>query len=104
KKWTFSAIFIYATGNAATLPVARWIFEGWIVNEYGDRNSYRMAPYSRLDLSATYTPDQTKRIERKKKRLEKKYLKEGRDASLIEVPKKFFKGYETNWNFSVFNV
>ena len=104
KRWTFSTIFVYATGNAATLPVARYVIEGWVVNEYGERNSYRMKPYSRLDLSATYTPDMQKRIARKKKRLEKKYRKEGKDISKISIPKKMFRDYETNWNFSVFNV
>jgi hypothetical protein len=104
KRWTFSAIFVYATGNAATLPVARYIFEGWIVNEYGDRNSYRLAPYHRLDLSATYTPSREKHLENKKKRIEKRYQKKGKDISTIKLPKKFFKNYESSWNFSVFNV
>jgi hypothetical protein len=53
KKLTFGAIFIYATGNALTLPVARYFLNGYVVNEYGERNSYRMAPYHRLDLSVT---------------------------------------------------
>jgi hypothetical protein len=54
KQWTVSSIFVYGTGNAITLPVARYLFEGNIVNEYGARNSFRMAPYHRLDISATY--------------------------------------------------
>lgn len=54
KQWTFATIFVYGTGNAITLPVARYIFEGNIVNEYGERNSFRMAPYHRLDIAATY--------------------------------------------------
>ncbi|MBN8703616.1 MAG: TonB-dependent receptor, partial [Bacteroidetes bacterium] len=62
-KWTFSTIFVYATGNAITLPVARYVFEGRLVSEYGERNSYRMAPYHRMDISATYTVKKTKRLE-----------------------------------------
>jgi hypothetical protein len=54
KKWTFSAVFVYGSGNAITLPVARYMVEGQIVNEYGPRNSYRMAPYHRADVSLTY--------------------------------------------------
>lgn len=63
KKWTFSTIFVYGTGNAITLPVARYVFEGRLVSEYGSRNSFRMAPYHRLDISATYNVKKTKRLE-----------------------------------------
>ena len=31
----FSAIFVYATGNAMTLPIARYFLEGNVVDEYG---------------------------------------------------------------------
>ncbi len=63
KKLTFSTIFVYATGNALTLPVARYIVNGYIVNEYGERNSYRMAPYHRLDLSVILKGKEHKRYE-----------------------------------------
>jgi len=62
-RWSFSTIFVYGTGNAITLPVARYIFEGRIVNQYGDRNSFRMAPYHRLDISATLQGKKHKRYE-----------------------------------------
>ncbi|MEW6470484.1 MAG: TonB-dependent receptor [Bacteroidota bacterium] len=104
EKWSFSAIFIYATGNAATLPIGRYMMEGWIVNEYGERNSYRLAAYHRMDLSATYTPDRSKKLARRKKRLEEKYAKQGKDPSTVEVPKRWARNYESSWNFSVFNV
>ena len=104
KKWSFSAIFIYATGNSATLPIGRYFIEGWLVNDYGDRNAYRLPAYHRMDISATLTPDRMKKIEKKKKRLEKRYQKKGKDISKIQVPKKIFTNYETSWNFSVFNV
>jgi hypothetical protein len=33
------------------------MIEGSLVQEYGNINGYRMAPYHRLDLSAVYTPN-----------------------------------------------
>lgn len=110
KQWTFSTIFIYATGNTATLPVARFFIENRIVSEYGERNSYRMTPYHRLDLSATYTPDRAKHLEKKAERKTKRMIKKGIAANEHSFPekesrmKKMFKNYETNWNFSVYNV
>jgi hypothetical protein len=52
-KWTFGAVWIYATGNAVTFPVAQYQFENHVVAYYSDRNGYRMPAYHRLDLSAT---------------------------------------------------
>lgn len=77
-KWTFGTIFVYGTGNAITLPVSRYLIEGEIVPEYGPRNSFRMAPYHRLDISATYTCKEKKLFNR--------------------LP------YRSSWNFSVYNV
>lgn len=54
KKWTFGLVFIYATGNAITLPNSWYIIDNTITYEYAARNSIRMIPYHRLDLSATY--------------------------------------------------
>jgi hypothetical protein len=62
-KWTFSGVFVYGTGNALNLPIARYVIQGNIVNEYGPRNSFRMPAYHRLDLSATYVAHKSKRIE-----------------------------------------
>lgn len=62
-KWTFSAIWVYATGNAMTLPVSRYIVDGNIVNEYGPRNSFRMPSYHRMDLSASYSGKKHKRYQ-----------------------------------------
>lgn len=88
-KWSFSGIFVYSTGNAVTLPVARYFVEGRIVNEYSERNAYRMAPYHRLDLSATYTPKKKTEVE---------------ETDDPEQPVKRKMKYESNWNFSIFNV
>ena len=63
KRWTFSGVFVFATGNALNLPVARYIIQGNVVNEYGERNAFRMPPYHRLDLAATYVARKTERYE-----------------------------------------
>ncbi|MGM0624495.1 MAG: TonB-dependent receptor [Bacteroidota bacterium] len=60
EKLSASTVFVYATGNTTTLPVARYTINGEIIEEYGDRNSYRMDPYHRLDLSLTYVHKKTK--------------------------------------------
>lgn len=104
KKWTFSVIWVYGTGNAITIPVSYYFIDGNFVTEYGPRNSFRMPPYHRMDLSVTFTPDRAKKIERKKARLSKRYERKGKDASTIELPKKWAKNYESSWNLSIFNV
>lgn len=73
--WSFGAVFVYATGNAITLPISRYIIEGRIISEYGDRNDFRMASYHRADVSATYN---------------------------FPNPKK--KRWQSSLNFSVFNL
>lgn len=87
-RWSLGAIWIYATGNALTLPQNRFfligpadlyqlVFNpslyGGLYNEPGDRNDFRMPSYHRLDISAT--------LKGKKRKL-----------------------YESSWNFSIFNV
>lgn len=73
-KWVFSTVFVYATGNTFTPPLDRYIIDGNIYTEYADRNSYRMEPYHRWDLSATYTPNKPN------------------------------KKFHSSWNFSIYNV
>ena len=104
KKWTFSAVWVYATGNAITVPTSYYFIDGNFVTEYGDRNSFRMPAYHRLDISATLTPDKEKHLARKKERLIKRYERKGKDVASLIYPKKWLKGYESSWNFSVFNV
>ena len=60
KKWTFSGVFIYGSGNAITLPTAFYFVNNTLVQQYSKVNSYRMPSYHRLDLSATYTPQRSK--------------------------------------------
>jgi len=50
-----SFVFVYATGDCATLPINILFLDGGkILYEYGERNSYRMPPYHRADISITY--------------------------------------------------
>ena len=62
-RWTFSGVFVYGTGNALNLPIARYVIQGNIVNEYGERNAFRMPPYHRMDLSATFSARKSKHFE-----------------------------------------
>jgi hypothetical protein len=84
---TFGANFIFATGNTMTLPTA-WYVQGQdLLFHYGQRNSARMAPYHRLDISVTLYD---KPLRKKKNDLGEK----------IWVKKKL----RSNWNLSVYNV
>jgi hypothetical protein len=103
-KWVFSMIFVYGTGNAITIPTSYFVIDGNVTYDYSERNAYRMPPYHRLDISATYTPDRTKKIEKRKAKLTKKYEAQGKDVSTLQVPKRWAKNYESSWNFSVYNV
>jgi hypothetical protein len=62
-RWTVSCVFVYGTGNALNLPVARYIVQENVVNEYGERNAFRMPPYHRMDLAATYTVHKSDKFE-----------------------------------------
>ena len=62
EKWTLSGVFVYATGNAITLPTERYMIGGNIYTEHTTRNGFRMDPYHRLDIGATYTPKKKKRF------------------------------------------
>lgn len=88
KRWTFGFSFIYASGNTLTLPNS-WYFNNQdLLFEYGSRNSTRMAPYHRLDLSATWYDKPTKT------KIDKK------TGEKIEVVKRF----RQNLSFSIYNV
>lgn len=54
ERWSFSAVFIYKTGNAVTFPSGKYAIEGNTVFYYTERNGYRMPAYHRLDVGATY--------------------------------------------------
>ena len=88
ERWVFSSAFIYATGNTLTLPSSWYVQYQDLLFNYGPRNSTRMAPYHRLDLSATWYSKAYK---------EQKNLETG---ETIKVKKKV----RSNWAFSIYNV
>jgi hypothetical protein len=86
KKWEASAVFVYGTGNALTMPTGRFTYNlGYDannqapiftnINQYGGINDYRMPAYHRMDIAFTYTPkpESTKR-------------------------------FKSSWNFSIYNL
>jgi hypothetical protein len=60
RKWKFSSVFVYGTGNATTLPERFYIVDGVLTQEYSKVNQYRLPAYHRMDVSATYTPGSRK--------------------------------------------
>ena len=63
-KWQFSANFNYSSGTPATFPDTRLDIQGLAIpyNSSGDRNSYRLPVYNRLDLSAIMKGHQGKKL------------------------------------------
>ncbi|MDP1843611.1 MAG: TonB-dependent receptor [Sediminibacterium sp.] len=74
-KWKLSTIFVYGTGSAISVPERFYFVNGVLSQQFSSINSYRMNPYHRMDIAATYTP--------KFKKVRK---------------------YTTNWVFSIYNV
>ena len=62
-KWTLSTVFVYATGNSITLPTERYVVGGDVYTEYTSRNGYKMPPYHRLDIGATFKPKPKRKYE-----------------------------------------
>ena len=66
KRWTFSSVFVYGSGNSLTVPSGRifvpdygWTNASWF-NDYTNRNGYKLKPYNRLDLGLRYTVEKPK--------------------------------------------
>ena len=69
KRMDFSMVWVYGTGNSVTLPIATYQATSNNLNSrfssygndenvyYGDRNSFRMRSYHRLDLSFSWWKD-----------------------------------------------
>jgi len=72
-KLTFSATWIFISGNPVTFPSGRYTVDGNIVPYYTERNGYRMPDYHRLDIGLTWQRKKT-------------------------------ASFESNWNFSIYNV
>lgn len=62
-KWSFSATWVYYTGNAVTFPSGKYVSGGQVVNLYTERNGYRMPAYHRLDIGATCQLKKTAKFE-----------------------------------------
>ncbi|MCO5233517.1 MAG: TonB-dependent receptor [Chitinophagales bacterium] len=75
KKLSLGGTWVYATGNAFTLPIEKYIVDFMLITGYGDRNAYRIPAFHRMDLSLTYVPNKN--------------------------PNKRFK---SEYNFSIYNV
>lgn len=63
KHWTFSATWVYNTGNAVTFPSGKYQIDGKTVMLYSERNANRMPAYHRLDLGATWIVKKTPKFE-----------------------------------------
>lgn len=61
KKWSLSANWVFATGNAVTFPTGKYTMLGHSYFNYTKRNADRMPNYHRLDLGATKLLTQTKK-------------------------------------------
>lgn len=84
EKWSGTTVFVYGTGNAATLPTSRYAYRAGydldnnrpkftFVDLYDKVNDYRLPAYHRLDISFTYIAKKNKK-------------------------------FESSWNFSIYNV
>jgi hypothetical protein len=63
KRLQFSANFAYCTGRPITLPEYKYLEGDEVVVFFSDKNSYRIPPYHRLDL--TLTLDESLRIKKR---------------------------------------
>jgi hypothetical protein len=74
-KLTAGLVFIYATGRTYTPLERLYLIGGELQTDYGPRNSQRLEPYHRMDVSLTYTPHPSST-----------------------------KAFKSNWVFSIYNV
>jgi len=56
-KWSFSTNFVFQTGRPVTYPNGQYEYEGLSIASYTNRNAERLPSYNRLDISATYAPN-----------------------------------------------
>lgn len=106
---TISGTWVYGTGNAVTLPLAEYQLydhdptnggtgtmsgsQGafpFFVSDYGDKNSFRMAPYHRLDFGIQFT--------KKRKRYERTFEFSVYNVYNRKNPFYYFIGYDSSGN------
>jgi hypothetical protein len=104
KCWNFGVVWVYATGNRGTLPNGFFLYEGSQSYDYGLRNSYQFAPYHRMDINITFTPDREKHLEKKKEKMIAHYVLERKDTTDLVVTKKWTRNFKNSFTLSVFNV
>lgn len=86
--WSVATNFVYATGNAITLPTSWYLHDGDVQFEFGPRNASRMPDYHRLDFSLNWQDSPTKTV----------YIS-GEDS-----PKEVKKRFRNSVNLSIYNV
>ncbi|MBN2347673.1 MAG: TonB-dependent receptor [Bacteroidales bacterium] len=84
-KINVSANWVYSSAPPRTMPTGRFEYMGKVAPVYSDRNTIRIYDYHRMDLAVTLYG---------KKPQERKPRKDGKSRSK----------YESNWNFSLYNV
>ncbi|NEV93614.1 TonB-dependent receptor [Psychroflexus sp. YR1-1] len=73
-KWQLNSNFVLQTGRPVNFPVGQFEFQDLNIPVFEGRNLNRLPAFHRLDLSATYTPDQKR------------------------------KNWSSSWNFGIYNV
>ncbi len=68
-------VFVYATGKSYTPAERVYLIDGELQTDYGPRNSQRLEPYNRMDVSLTWIPNPTSK-----------------------------KNFKSEWVFSVYNA
>lgn len=63
EKLSVSASWVYNTGDAITLPVGKYSYQGSTYDVYGLRNQERYPSYHRMDLGITYYAKKTDKFE-----------------------------------------
>ena len=61
QRLTFSANWVFSTGNPTSYPLVKYNVQGNALYYYSKRNSNRIPDYHRLDLSLTYNPRKNER-------------------------------------------
>ena len=56
ERWTFNSNFVMQTGQPVNYPNAQYVYNGLTIASFGERNSFRLPTYHRLDISVTLSP------------------------------------------------